>query len=168
MKYLFVLLFAIPFLSDAQECNLKKEKDSFTQQPMLSTGFMKFASTASRVSLNMVADSKEIKLLFSMGDGGCYDNQSTIAITFDGSKTKSTQKNATAMNCDGIVTIVFRNGTTTPGVLNKIATKTITSFIITDNTKKKFEFTLKENEKQLLMERAACLVNEAKTLIKTS
>jgi hypothetical protein len=37
--------------------------------------------------------------------------------------------------------------------------------VLTDNNKKKIEISLKEEEKQLIMDRAACLVKEAKTLI---
>lgn len=70
------------------------------------------------------------------------------------------------MNCDGILTVVFRNAATTPTALQKMTQQKVTSIIFTDNTKKKIEVTLKDDEKQLLLEKAACLVNEAKSLIK--
>jgi hypothetical protein len=167
MKHLLVLFLTLPCIAFAQNCELKKEIDPFTQQPKLSTGFMKFSGTANRVSLDMVADGKEIKLLFSLGEGSCFDDQSTAAFVFDGSKTKSTQRNASSMNCEGIFTTVFRNTTITPSVLQKLAAKKLTSISLTDNTGKKIEISLKDDEKQWLMEKAACLVTEAKTLIKT-
>jgi hypothetical protein len=167
MKYILVFLLTFPCIAFAQNCGLKKEIDQFSQQPKLSTGFIKFSGTANRISVNMVADSKEIKLLFSMGEGSCFDDQSTASFSFDGSRTKSTQRNASSMNCEGIFTVVFRNASTTPSVLQKMTLQKLTSIVITDNTRKKIEINLKDDEKQWLMEKAACLVAEAKTLIKT-
>ena len=70
------------------------------------------------------------------------------------------------MNCDGIFTIIFRNAATTPSALQKMTLQKISSIILTDNTKKKIEISLKEDEKKLILEKATCLVNEAKALIK--
>jgi hypothetical protein len=165
MKNLLFLLFAFPFLASAQDCQLKKEIDKFSQQPIISTGFIKFASAGGHVSLNMVADNKEVKLLFSLGEGSCFDDQSTAAFSFDGSRSKSNQRNASAMNCDGILTVVFRNAATTPTALQKMTQQKVASIVFTDNTKKKIEVNLKDDEKQLLLEKAACLVKEAKGLI---
>ena len=165
MKRLLFILLTLPSIVFAQDCGLKKEVDPFTQQPKLSTGFMKFAATGNRFSLNLVADGKEIKFLFSLGEG-CFDDQSTAVFSFDSTRTKSTQRNGSSMNCEGIFTVVFRNGTTTPSALQKMTLHKITAITITDNTKKKIEITLKDEEKQQLMEKAACLVNEAKALIK--
>jgi len=165
MKFLLFFVCLLPLFVVAQDCELKKEKDPFTQQPQLSTGFLRLSSWGGRFSMNMVADAKEVKLLFSLGEGNCFDDESTAAFTFDGTRTKSTQKNATAMNCDGIFTIVFRNSNTTPTVLQKLTQQKLTSIVLTDNNKKKIEISLKEEEKQLIMDRAACLVKEAKALI---
>lgn len=167
MKHLLVLFLTLPCIAFAQNCELKKEIDPFSRQPKLTTGFIKFSSTGNRVSLDLVADSKEIKLLFSLGEGSCFDDQSTAAFVFEGSKTKSTQRNGSSMNCEGIFTTIFRNATVTPSVLQKLTQKKVTSISITDNTGKKIEINLKEDEKQWLMEKAACLVMEAKTLIQT-
>ncbi len=166
MKTIFLSLFLLPALLFAQECKIKKETDGFTRQPKMSTGFMKLNSTTGIVSLNMVADAKEVRLLFSLGEGVCLNEAATAAFSFDGTRTKSTQHNTTGMNCDGIFTIIFRNGTSTPMVLNKLATQKLTSIIIVVDPKQKTEIVLKDNEKQVLMEKAACLVKEAKGLIK--
>jgi hypothetical protein len=155
----------LPLFVSAQNCELKKERDPFTQQPQLSTGFLRLSSWGGRFSLNMVADAREVKLLFSLGEGNCFDDESSAAFTFDGTRTKSTQKNATAMNCDGIFTIVFRNSTSTPSVLQKLTQQKITSIVLTDSNKKKIEISLKDEEKQKILERIGCLVKEAKTLI---
>jgi len=166
MKYILTLLLATPLFGAAQNCKLKKETDQFSQQPKLSTGFMSMLAKGTRISLNMVADSKEVKLLFSLGDGACFDDQSTAIFSFDSSRTKSTQRNSSSMNCDGIFTIIFRNAATTPSALQKMTLQKISSIILTDNTKKKIEISLKEDEKKLILEKATCLVNEAKALIK--
>ena len=165
MKPILLLAFLIPLFASAQNCELKKEKDPFTQQPQLSTGFLRLSSWGGRFSLNMVADAKEVKFLFSLGEGNCFDEESSAALSFDGSRTKSTQKNATAMNCEGIFTIVFRNSTSTPSVLQKMTQQKLTSIVLTDSNKKKIEINLKDEEKQQILERTACLVKEAKTLI---
>jgi hypothetical protein len=165
MKALVFCVFLVPLFASAQNCELKKEKDPFTQQPQLSTGFLRLSSWGGRFSLNMVADAKEVKLLFSLGEGNCFDDECSAALTFDGTRTKSTQKNATTMNCDGIFTIVFRNSTTTPSVLQKMTQQKISSIVLIDNNKKKIEINLKDDEKQQILERAACMVKEAKTLI---
>ncbi|MES2882354.1 MAG: hypothetical protein V4676_09420 [Bacteroidota bacterium] len=166
MKTIFFSLFLLPAILFAQECKVKKETDGFTRQPKISTGFMKLSSTAGIVSLNMVADAKEVRLLFSMGEGACFDEEATAAFSFDGTRTKSTQKNTSVMNCDGIFTIIFRNSTSTPMVLNKLATQKLTSIVIVADPKQKTEIVLKDTEKQMLLEKAACLVKEAKLLIK--
>jgi hypothetical protein len=165
MKSLLLLVFLVPLFLSAQNCELKKEKDPFTQQPQLSTGFIRFSAWGGRFSLNMVADAKEVKLLFSLGEGNCFDDESSATLTFDGTRTKSTQRNATAMNCDGIFTIVFRNSTTTPSVLQKMTQQNLTSIVLTDNNKKKIDITLKDEEKQKIVEKLGCLVKEAKGLI---
>jgi hypothetical protein len=165
MKRILFIAFLLPLFVSAQNCELKKEKDAFTQQPQFSTGFLRLSSWGGRFSLNMVADAREVKLLFSLGEGNCFDDESSAAFTFDGTRTKSTQKNATAMNCDGIFTIVFRNSTSTPSVLQKLTQQKITSIVLTDSNKKKIEISLKDEEKQQILERIGCLVKEAKTLI---
>jgi hypothetical protein len=165
MKWILFIAFLLPLFVSAQNCELKKEKDPFTQQPQLSTGFLRLSSWGGRFSLNMVADAREVKLLFSLGEGNCFDDESSAAFTFDGTRTKSTQKNATAMNCDGIFTIVFRNSTSTPSVLQKLTQQKITSIVLIDSNKKKIEISLKDEEKQQILERIGCLVKEAKTLI---
>lgn len=164
MKHFLILLLTVPFAGFAQDCPIKKEVDAFSQQPKVSTGFIPLTSAAGKASVNIEADSKEIRMLFSLGEGACFDDQSTAAFQFDGSKSKSTQRNATAMNCDGIFTIVFRNSATPSFALNKISTQKITTIVLTGNGKQKSEFTLNDTEKQLLMERASCLLSEAKKL----
>ena len=166
MKYLFLLLCSIPFLVSAQDCGLKKEIDQFSQQPKISTGFLKFGSANGRVSLDMVADSKEIKLLFTAGEGVCFDENSFASFSFEGTKKKTKQKNYSTMNCEGIFTIVFRNVATTPFALQKIAQKKVLSIVLTDNSEKEIVLSFKPEEQEWLSAKAGCIISEAKTLIK--
>jgi hypothetical protein len=168
MKSLLVLLTTLPAFAFAQNCTLKKEKDAFTQQPRLSTGFMKLGKGNEMVNLNMVAEAKEIKLLYSLGEGTCVTDDSQVIFTFDSSRTKTNQKNTTAMNCDGVFALVFRNGTTTPFALQKLATLKVATMQIVLDEKQKREIVLTEEQKQLLRKRAACMATEAKTLINPS
>ena len=167
MKRLFFTLLLAPALTFAQDCKIKKEIDPFSQQPKFTTGFLRLSDAeGGKINVNVEGDSKEIKFLFSSGPDHCFDDQSAAAITFDGTKTKSNQKNASSMNCEGIFSIVFRNGTSTPYFLQKMITQKITSIIITGTTKQKVEIVLKDEEKQQLLDMAACLVKESKTLVK--
>lgn len=168
MKSLLLLLAAMPSFAFAQNCTLKKEKDAFTQQPRLATGFMKLGTGSKTVNLNMVAESKEIKLLYSLGEGTCVTDDSQVIFSFDSSRTKTNQKNTTAMNCDGVFSLVFRNGTSTPFALQKLATLKVATMQIVLDEKQKLEIVLTEEQKQLLRQRAACIATEAKTLIKPS
>ena len=166
MKHLFVLLFFLPALAFAQDCNVKKLKDKFSQEPIYSSGFMHFTSLkGEKVSLSIEADSKEIRLLYSIRDN-CFNDQSTVVFSFDGSKSKSNMKAGNAMNCDGIFTVVFRNTNSTSFALNKIATQKTTGMTFIGSNNQKIEVVLTEEEKQNLQFKADCLVKEAKNLIK--
>ena len=166
MKHLFALLFILPAFAFGQDCNVKKLKDKFSQQPIYSSGFMHFTgSKGEKVSLSIEADSKEIRLLYSIVDN-CFNDQSTVAFSFEGSKSKSNLKAGNAMNCDGIFTVVFRNTSSTSFALNKIATQKTTGMIFTGSNAQKIEVVLTEEEKANLVLKADCLVKEAKTLIK--
>ena len=164
MKQLLLLAFLMPLFTAAQDCKLKKEKDSFSQQPKLSTGFMPLSMQGGKARVNLEADSREIRMLFSI-PGKCFDDASTAAFSFDSTRTKSNQKNSSAMNCEGMFTIVFRNGTTTPYALDKMGKQRVASIIFTGSNKEKTEIVLTEEEKAMLIEKAACLAREAKALL---
>lgn len=167
MKQLLLLFLIIPAFSFGQECNVKKLKDKFSQEPVYSSGFMHFASAkGEKVSLSIEADSKEVRLLFSIPEN-CFNDQSTAAFSFDGSRSKSNQKNSSAMNCDGIFSIVFRNTSSTSYALNKLATQKTTGITFTGSNNQKIEIVFNEEEKTNLQQKANCLVNESKALIKT-
>lgn len=162
MKALFALLFILPLFAAAQQCDIKKEVDPFTQQPLVSTGFMHFSGSAA--TLNIVADAREVKLLFYLGQGTCIDEKSAVYFLYDGSKTKSRQKNYSTMNCEGILTVIFRNAEITPSALKKLTEQKLTAITLTDAADKKIEIVLTDAEKEALLQKAACLLQEAKHL----
>lgn len=164
MKRLLVIISLTPFFSIAQDCKLKKTKDQFSQEPKLSTGFVSFSA----VSLSIDADSKEIDFLFSTtnkSEEKCFDDVSTISFIYEG-KQKANFRNTGTMNCQGLFHVTFRNLATTPGPLQKLATKKLTGITLTGNNKTITVVTLGIAQQQELMDMIACIVKEGKTLIK--
>jgi len=167
MKRIALFLMVCPFFAAAQECKLKSEKDPFSQQPKLSTGFMPLSMEGGRARVNIEADGKEIRMLFVI-PGRCFDDASTATFSFDSTRSKSNQKNSSAMNCEGMFTIVFRNGSTTPYALDKIGKQQVTSIVFTGSNKEKVEVVLTDEEKAMLKLKAACMAREAKGLVPAS
>jgi hypothetical protein len=99
-------------------------------------------------------------------DSRCFDDASTAELIFDGEKVKMKFKNTGSMNCDGAFHFSFKNTPTTNSQLNKIATKKINTIKLVGNNKTETLITLTEEQKLLLMNMAACVANEGKSLIK--
>lgn len=165
MKKILAVLLLAPFLSFSQDdCKLKKTKDQFSQEPKLSTGFVPFSATA----LSIDADAKEIDFLFSLttkSEEKCFDDASTISFVFEG-KQKANFRNTGTMNCQGLFHVTFKNLATTPGALQRLATKKITAISLTGNNKTVTTVSLGPQQQQELMDMIACIVKEGKTLIK--
>jgi hypothetical protein len=165
MKQLFIFALLLPLFSFAQEdCKLKKTKDQFSQEPKISTGFVPFSAT----SLSIDADAKEIDFLFSLtnkSEEKCFDDVSTISFVFEG-KQKANFRNTGTMNCEGLFHVTFKNLTTTPSPLQRLATKKVTAITLNGNNKSITTVTLGLQQQQQLMDLIACVVKEGKTLIK--
>jgi hypothetical protein len=165
MKFIILFVLALPFSTLAQECKLKTTKDQFTQQPKVTTGFINF----NNARLSIDADSREITFLFVFNNGanqGCFDDMSTVAVAFDGTKTKANLRSGGPVNCEGYFHVVFKNTPTTATYLQRLSTQKATSFTFTSNTKTNTVIVLTEDQKEVLMEAAACMAAEAKKLIK--
>jgi hypothetical protein len=168
MRKIFVFLLFSPLFSAAQDsvatgCKLNKEKDPFTKEIKLSTGFIFFDGG----SVTIDADSKEVDVLFSIdGADKCFDNNSTASIFFEGVKTKMNSRNTGTMNCEGLFHFVFKNSLSTQSLLQKIMTQKINHILFTGNNKKESTITIKPADQEKLMTLATCLVTEARTLIK--
>ncbi len=168
MKRLFFLLAFLPLAAAAQDCGVKKEVDQFTQLPKYTTGFMPFGQGLSRFLLSVDATKTEVDFFFALNSGSegrCFNDASQAQVSYEGTRLKATFKNTGSMNCEGLFHFTFRNTTTTPSALNRLATIKVDSFKWIDSNKKEVVYELTEEEQALLMERVACLIKEAKTLL---
>lgn len=163
MKYIIVITLFFSTAARAQDCKLKKETDPYTKETKLSTGFILLQGG----SVTVDADSKEIDFLFSIeGTDKCFDNNATAVIFFEGSKVKTTFHNGGTMNCEGLFHFIFKNSASSNSQLKKLITQKITQIIFTGNNKKVTIVTMTTGKQQILVTLSACLVNEAKGLIK--
>jgi len=166
MKGIIGIFLLLPLLIDAQDsttalCKLIRDTDPYTKEVRLSSGFMSLQGA----TLNIDADSKEIDFFFVV-DNKCFEDESTVFIFFEGNKAKTTYRNTGSMNCDGYFHFFFRNGLSTPSVLQKLATQRVAHFIFTGNDKKAVTIDLLPDQQKTLMDITACLIAESKTLIK--
>lgn len=168
MKRLFFLLAFLPFAAAAQDCGVKKEVDQFTQLPRFTTGFMTLGQGLNRFLLSVDATKTEVDFFFALNSGSegkCFNDASQAMVVYEGTKLKATFRNTGSMNCEGTFHFSFRNTTATPSALNRLATLKVDSFKWVDSNKKEWVYELTEDEQTLLMERVACLIKEAKTLL---
>ncbi|MDP9229356.1 MAG: hypothetical protein M3O67_01630 [Bacteroidota bacterium] len=169
MKSIFLTLFLFPLVALSQDCKLTKTKDDFTHEIKLSTGFIPFNSGIDKILLSVDVTSTEIDFFFAFTNSGesiCFDNASTAIVNFEGTKSKSTFRNSGSMNCKGLFHITFRNTSSTPALLQRLSTQKIGSIGFTGNNKKATTIFLKDEQRQVLMNMAACIIKEGKTLIK--
>lgn len=168
MKPLFFLLALLPLAAAAQDCTIKKETDQFTQQPKYTTGFIPLGQGLNRFLLSVDATKTEIDFFFALNngaDGKCFNDASQAIVSYEGTRLKATFKNTGSMNCEGLFHFTFRNTTATPSALTRLATLKVDSFKWIDSNKKEVTYELTEAEQALLMERVACLIKEAKSLL---
>jgi hypothetical protein len=162
MKYLVAALLFFPIATFAQDsCKLKKTQDPYTKQIKLSTGFIDIGTA--KVSIE--ASKTEIDFLFSVASGICFDDQSTAAVFYVGTKVKTNLKNSGTMNCDGLFHLNFKNQTNTPSFLQNFSNKLVSSIKYTDNTKKESVIELTGEQQLALKMLATCIINQAKTLL---
>jgi hypothetical protein len=167
MKNWLLLFLLCPLFSLAQDCKLKKSSDPFNHETRLSTGFMPFNNGALKISLSIDATPALVDFfIWIKNDGFCFDDDATAEIIFEGEKAKMRLKNSGTMNCEGAFHFSFRNTASSNSQLAKIASKKISTIKLTGNNKAETTITLTDQQKELLMNSAACAMNEGKTLIK--
>jgi hypothetical protein len=152
----------VPFIAHAQECTLKKEKDQFSQQERLTTGFMQLTNS----KLSITADAKELDFFIAAAKDKCYDDASTLSVVFEDGRTKSNFRNSGSMNCEGLFHFTIRNTPTPNFNLQRMATKKIKALVLTSG-KVVTSILLNEAQQQMLQTTADCMAKEAKTLIAT-
>jgi len=162
MKYFIAAILLLPLITLAQDsCKLKRTQDPYTKQIKLSTGFIDIGSA--RVSIE--ATKTEIDFLFSLSSGICFDDQSTAAAFYVGTKVKTNLKNSGTMNCDGLFHLNFKNQTNTPSFLQNFSNKLVTYIKFTDNTRKETVVEPTGEQQQTLKRLVTCVINESKTLL---
>ena len=137
---------------------MKLDKDPYTREEKLSSGFIDIGSA----KVSVVATKTEIDFLFSLGKGNCFDDDCSAAISYTATKAKTTIRNSGPTNCDGLFHFTFRNLASTPTNLQNLSIKPITSIKFTDNTKKEIVVTLTEAQQTAFNNLASCAVSEAK------
>jgi hypothetical protein len=163
MRYILIAFLFIPFFTVGQECKLNSEKDPFTKEIKLSTGFIPLDGG----SVTIDATKAEIDFLFTIdGVDRCYDNNSTAMVFFEGTKFKLSTRNGGTMNCEGLFHFIFRNTASLPSMLTKMTTQKVNHITFTGNNKKVSTINLSPADQQLFMSLAECLVNASKELIK--
>ncbi len=161
MKFFLLFLFLLPLFATAQDCKVIRETDPYTKETKVSSGFV----TLQRATVSIKADSKEIDFFFIV-EGKCFNDMSTVYIFFEGNRVKTTYRNGGSVNCDGYFHFKFRNTANTTGPLQKLSTQKVAQFIFTGNDKKEMIVSLLPEQQETLMQAAACVSTEAKTLIK--
>lgn len=170
LVFLFLLLFLFP--ANAQDCKLKKEKDPYTREMKISSGFIQLEGGM----ISIVATKTEIDFMISLGAGKCLDDGAAINIFFDSSKLKSVYKNSGTMNCDGLFHFNFKNTANTPTNLNNLSTKKLRLIVfkekpdmeVSSKSKKEkpkeSEITFTPEQQQQFMDMVTCVIKESKTL----
>lgn len=164
MRLLLSFLILFPFFAGSQDCKLKSEKDPFTKEIKLSTGFTYFDGG----SVTIDADAKEINFLFNIeGPDRCFDDNTTVEFYFEGLKGKTSSRNQGTMNCEGLFQLVYKNTTNNPTtLLQRILTRKLTQAIFMVEGKKPVTVTFSPKEQEAFMVLANCLYTEGKKLIK--
>ena len=160
MKLVFSLLSLFPLLAAAQECKLISEKDPYTREIKISSGALSFQDAV----LTIDADKKEIDFFFELS-GKCFNDASTVVIYYEGTRTKTTFRNAGSMNCDGYFHFKFRNGTATPTALTRMQTLKVAQFIFKGSDDKEYTITLNPAQQQILQEVVGCVNTQSKALL---
>ncbi len=165
MKLISLVLVLVSLLSASpvfsQDCKLLRETDPYTREAKLSTGFIALQNA----SVTIDADSKEIDFFFTLPDK-CFEDESTIFIFFEGTRTRTTYRNQGSMNCDGYFHFKYKNTESPNFVLKKLASMKVTQFVFLPRDKKEVTIALLPDQQEALMKAADCIIKEGNGLIK--
>lgn len=169
MKKLLFVFFLLPLFSAAQDCTLKKEVNTITSEPTLTTGFVPFNSGGIQLAISMEVTSKEINLIFLIENPTpCFKDESTAVVNFEGDRSKVKFKNIGGTNCQGIFQVMYRNTAITPAYLERLSQKKIASiqFKVTADDDKLISVNLTAAQQQQLTAMLLCIIKQGKTMIK--
>lgn len=161
MRLIIVAALLLPFWGMTQDCKLHRDTDPYTKETKLSSGFMGIPGG----SVSIDADAREVDLFFVINEK-CFVDGAMVQVFFEGIKAKMTYRNTGSMNCDGYFHIKFRNGASTPSLLQRFSTHKVTQLSFTTSDKKEKVISLSPEEQTQLQQLATCVINEAKTLVK--
>jgi len=159
MKYAIVILWLVPLFASAQNCKVKTTKDPYTREVKVSTGLVLLTSG----QYSIEATKAQIDIMFSI-EGKCFDDASTAAVFFEGTKQRTNFKNAGPMNCQGLFHLTFRNTNPAPSSLQNLGSKKISSVKFKDNTAKETTITLNADQQETLMQLINCMIDAGKKL----
>lgn len=168
MKPLFFLLALLPVIGYSQECTIKKTVDPYSHETKLSTGFAAIGGGMDRFYISIDATKTDIDFIFSLNkgkEGKCFTDASSLVLTYEGGKLKSTLRNSGAMNCEGSFTLNFKNASTMASALKNLSTKKLIGLRFTGNNKEVTEIMIPEKFQETILKMTNCLLTEAKTLL---
>jgi hypothetical protein len=168
MKYILLAICILPFISFAQDCEVKSSIDPYTRETKVTTGFISFNTGINNFLLTIDATKADIDFFIAMGKNAnspCFDNNSTLSVLFEGSRSKSNFRNSGSMNCEGLFHFNFRNNIQTNTYLKRLSTVKIQSLVFTGSNGKIKEIFLNEEDQLILMEKVTCMIAEAKALL---
>lgn len=160
MKNVVILLVLLPRLVYSQDCNLKTTKDIYTKEVKITTGLI--ALNTGQYSIE--ASKSGIDIMFSIGES-CYDDNSSAAVYYAGTRLKTNFRNGGAMNCNGIFHFAFRNTNPTQTNLQNLGSKKISAIRFKDNTNKEIGVSLTDDQQQTFMNLINCIITQSKTLL---
>lgn len=169
MKNIFIAAFFLfPFFALAQDtCGLKKTTDPFSHQTKVSSGFVPFTANGVQLSISVDATPTEIDFfLWFTKDQKCFDETSSIQVSFEGDRYRLNLRNTGSMNCQGAFHFSFKNSANTPPQLQRLLDKRVASMRLTGPNKTITEISFSEEQKAQLFRMASCVVRDSKTLLK--
>jgi hypothetical protein len=160
MKCIVFLVLLFPAIAFAQNCALKSSRDPYTKEVKLATGLI----ALNNCKYSIEATKSDIDFMFLL-DGKCFDDASTAAVFFEGTRLRSNYKNGGTTNCDGLIHFTFRNTTSTQTFLQNLGDKKVASIRFKDNTNKETGVIFTPEQQQQFMELTNCIITESKKLL---
>jgi len=164
MKQLLILILFFPFIINAQDCNLKNEKDRLNQDPRLTTGFKSIGAGSNKFLLSISADKKEIDNFFALDKSAtCFNDLSRVLVTFE-NKQRGTYKNGGTTNCKGYFHFIFPNQQNLNVNRDNLSEKKIVSLQFTGVDNKKEILTLRPEDQEEMIKITTCVLAELEKL----
>ncbi len=164
MNRLLLLFLFSPLFFQAQDCDLKNEKDRFNQDPRLTTGFKRLGAGSNTFLISISADKREIDYFIALENSAtCFNDLSRALITFD-NKQRGTYRNGGTTNCKGYFHFIFPNQEKLNANLSNLAIKKIITIQFTDSKNNKEILTLRTEDQEEIIRLSNCVLNELENL----